>query len=235
MRKALIKKEKYVEFFQRLAKSDEVTRLENKTLVFGATIHSYDGEELPELIKQIGDLEKEAEKGRALINDIVNDIKRENQKIYQTVKDKLKELKTTAKNKYTAFLQAEEQKRIELQRKLEREAEEKRRKLEEERKKAEEDNSPLPPEIVVPTPVVKEIPVVKTAAQKSIKVIVHDKIAFIKDAVKRNDMEMFDCIEITKTTGIVNKVKRNPAKETENGFDGAEIILLPTRGAWGIE
>jgi hypothetical protein len=231
MRKALIKQEKYVEFFQELSRSKEVQSFENKALLYAFMFPLFKGDEIPGLIEKIRILEKEVEVGRAPVNDILNDMKKMNQGIYQPLKDNLNLMAREAKNNYNAYLQEKERKKRELQAKLDREAEQKRIEQQKKIEEAKKNNELPPPEVIIPTPQVKEVEVVKSVGRKEIKATIKDKIAFIKDAIKRNDPELLDCIEITKTTGIVNQAKRNPG---EVEIEGIDILYYPTREAWGI-
>jgi hypothetical protein len=231
MRKALIKKEKYVEFFQGLARSKEVQSFENKALLYAFMFPLFSGDEIPGLIEKIRILEKEVENGRAPINDILNDMKRLNQNIYQPLKDNLRLMASEAKAKYNSHIQEKARKKRELQAKLDREAEQKRIKQQREIEEAKKNGKAPPPEVIIPTPQIKEVDIVKSVGRKEIKVTIKDKIAFIKDAIKRNDPELLDCIEITKTTGMVNQAKRNPG---EVEIEGVDILYYPTREAWGI-
>jgi hypothetical protein len=227
----LIKRSDYIGYFQYLENSPTVKGLQKKTLKKAAEIDSTDGEALVPYIEEIKVIEKDTEKERAKINDTLKEIKALNQGIYQTIIDKAKKLKAAAQGKYNAWVREESRKKRELQDKLDREAEAARLKLETERKEAKDNGAPLPPEIIIPTPTVRDVVMSKTIARKRVEVIIDNKDEFIRDAAKRNDPELLDCIDIVKTTGIVNKAKRNPGKDT---YAGVRIIYYPTDEAWGI-
>lgn len=216
-------------YFLQLKESKLIKGFEKKIKEHEDNLASIRPDEIPAAKTDLSALKKKVEAERAIINDPLNAIKRKNQALFVPMTEKINDIVSALTTAYNEHVRLEREKQRKAQEEIDRKAAEERKRLEAEREaEVKKGNSP-PPEVDIIAPTVRPPAYEKTVCRKDISVEVTGKLEFIRHAVETGDVELLDCIEITKTAPIKNKARRDPGKVI---IPGVSITYTPDLQAW---
>jgi len=225
----LVKQGQIKAYFDWYKDSPTIQSFKKKIMKYAGSANKTEPAKLPDLKKDLSKLKKEIEGERSKINEPINEIKSENQDIFNPFFASIANIIGAIDEAYKQWVRDEQKRRQKVQDEIDKKAEKERQRLEELRINAEKNGEPVPPPMPAIIPQVAPLEFSKQALRKSIDINITDKKAFIKYAIENNDDELLDCVSITKTKGIENKARRNPGKVE---IPGAIIEYVPSLKEW---
>jgi hypothetical protein len=228
-RTQLVKQGQIMAYFAWLKTSAQIKSLERTLTGILKKAETVNADDIPALMGELKFLNKEIEVERKKINEPINLIKSENQKIYQPMLDQVKTALEALHRICVAHVRAKEAAADKAQAELDRKAEELRAIQESNAADARAMGKQVAletPIIPIVAPTIAPVEYNKQDIPKRVDITVDDFRKFVLYVTISNNDELWDCIQFNGTSILQRICKRNPGKTDIPGIEAEYIPSL---------